>query len=98
MKSLEYYARKLLPCLCVLIVVPAWTASWAADKDQMLVPGASLQIACAPDRPLVHTGESVMLRAWVTDTSGNPLVQPVQFDWSTSTGTINGGAVATWAV
>ena len=98
MKRLEYYARKFLPCLCVLTGVHAWGASWAADTDQTLAPGASLQIACAPDRPLVHTGESVMLRAWVIDAAGNPLVQRVEFDWSTSTGTINGGAVATWSV
>jgi hypothetical protein len=98
MKRLEYYARRFLPCLCVLTVVHAGGASWAADKGQTLAPGASLQIACAPDRPLVQTGESVMLRAWVTDAAGNPLVQRVQFDWSTSTGTINGGAVATWSV
>src|SRR5262245_66331811 len=78
----ECCARKALHCLSLLAVLHAWTASPAADQDRIPEPGASLQIICAPDRPLVHTGESVTLRAWATDTAGNPVMQSVQFAWS----------------
>jgi hypothetical protein len=94
----ECCARKVLYCLAFLAVLHAWTASPAAAQDRIPEPGASLQIVCAPDRPLVHTGESVMLRAWATDTAGHPVIQSVQFAWSASTGTIAGGEVATWSV
>src|SRR5262245_18806506 len=98
MTRLECCARKVFHCLALLAVLHAWTASPAADQDRISEPGASLQIVCAPDRPFVHTGDSVTLRAWVTDTAGNPAMQSVQFAWSASTGTIAGGEVATWSV
>ena len=98
MTKRECCARKLLHCLSLLAVLHAWTASPAAAQDRIPEPGASLQIVCVPDRPLVHTGESVTLRAWTTDTAGHPVMQAVQFAWSASTGTIAGGEVATWSV
>src|SRR5262245_10355225 len=94
----ECCARKVLHCLSLLAVLHAWTASPAVEQDRIPELGASLQIVCAPERPLVHTGESVTLRAWATDTAGNPAMQSVQFVWSASTGTIVGGEVATWSV
>lgn len=97
MTRLEYRVRKFFHCLSFLAVLHAWTAGFAADKDRTPQPGAPLQIVCAPDRPLVHTTESVTLRAWVTDASGNPVVQAVQFTWSASTGTISGGEEVTWS-
>ena len=98
MTRLECCVQKGLHCLALLAVLHAWTASPTADQDRIPEPGVSLQIVCAPDRPLVHPGDSVTLRAWVTDTAGHPVMQSVQFAWSASTGTVAGGEVATWSV
>lgn len=97
MTRLKNRIQRVLHCLCALGLICTWTSSSAAEKNSAPELGVSLQIACAPDQPLVHAGESVTLRAWVTDASGNPLEQTVRFTWSAAAGEIAGGDVATWS-
>jgi hypothetical protein len=56
---------------------------------------AAFSVLCAPERPVAHPGESVVVRAWVTDASGKALA-PLVFNWNVSTGTLSGGDVAMW--
>jgi hypothetical protein len=59
---------------------------------------SSLTVSCAPETPVVHPGDSIEVRAWVTDASGKALVQPPRYTWVASAGRISGGEVARWVL
>jgi hypothetical protein len=76
--------------LAGLATVPA--AAAGADAG-------TLQITCAPERPVMRPGESVRLNVWIADSRGLvPDVKP-RLQWSTEHGRIDpGDGSATWTV
>lgn len=75
--------------------------SCAADDGgvQPSVPPVSpLTVTCAADHPVAHPGESVTLIVWVSDGSGQPVVQADRYTWTVSSGTVSGDKKATWAL
>ncbi len=58
--------------------------------------GASVNVVCAPEQPVIHPGETVKVHAWVTDSSGKALDQDTRFTWSASEGVITGNDTANW--
>jgi hypothetical protein len=67
-----------------------------SNSAQPAAPPENLTITCAPDKPVAHPGESIVVRAWINslDTS---VVQTENIEWKSSIGTITGKAVATWS-
>ena len=53
-------------------------------------PEAPLQLACMPDRPLAHPGDTVTVRAWVGDGAGRAATAPPRLSWRTDSGDITG--------
>lgn len=97
MTKRKYRARCLLRCLSVIVGVGVWAATSTAGAG--LVDEGSrdaLQVVCAPGKPLIHPGEALTLRVWVTNASGKAIDEPVQVTWKASKGTVRGGEVATW--
>jgi hypothetical protein len=87
----------LVRCLCVVSMLLAWVAATAGEAAAPAeVAGAPLDLVCAPARPVVHPGESVKLRAWLTDGAGRAVVRGVDFTWSASSGTLTGTDNADW--
>lgn len=84
----------LMLCQGLLAALAACNGgAFAAD------PGTPLQVACAPDRPLLHPRESVTVRAWVSDSAGRPTNAELQFDWRSESGNIAGtGNTVQWTV
>ena len=94
MPELEHWARRLLCYPLCLAVLSAGAAGSAPGGQRAAEPGgASLQIVCAPERPLGYWDESTTLRAWVVDAAGNAVVESLQFTWNADTGTVAGGDV-----
>jgi hypothetical protein len=60
-------------------------------------PIRATSITCAPDSPLIHPGESVVVRTATADESGRPLPGPINFTWTASAGDISGGETARWS-
>jgi len=52
------------------------------------------QLLCGADRPLVHPGESVVLRAWIVGEGDAPAARG--WEWQSDLGRVQGAAVATW--
>ena len=97
MKETSLRARYLVASVSFffLIALEGWPAAGDENRD---AASAALQVTCAPDVPVAHPGQSITLRTWVTDSSGNPVRQPLQYSWSTSTGSVSGGGMATWSI
>lgn len=81
----------------LVLAASLWTGNAMAEQEPAQTPIDSMQVVCAPDRPLVHPGDSVRVNVWVTDQSGGPIVSHVQFDWKSSLGDIAGNESATWS-
>lgn len=60
-------------------------------------PQEKLDVVCAPERPLVHPGESVTLTAWVTSGTAVPVPRPLSYRWRANKGTISGQEKVTWS-
>jgi len=54
------------------------------------------ELICAADRPLLHPGESVVVRGWVVGAPDEPAVAAPTWRWQTDLGRIDGAEVATW--
>lgn len=77
------------------LLAAALLAAGAAAQDAR----AQLQLACAPERPLAHPGETVAVRAWVGDAAGRPVTTPPQLTWRTDSGVIAGeGDAVQWSL
>jgi hypothetical protein len=56
-------------------------------------PPTQLTVACSPDKPIVHPGEAVNVRAYADSAAG----KPVQYAWAAPVGRLNGqGAEVNW--
>lgn len=98
MKTSDTHMRLAFSWLLMLMGFSCWAPSLAAEEVNIQDRGASLQVGCAPDKPVVHPGESVTLKAWVTDLSGNAVEQALDYNWSASAGQVSGDSVATWSI
>lgn len=84
----------LMLCCGLLAGLPVYGEGAAAAY--LRVP---LQVTCAPERPLLHPGESVTVRAWVSDAAGRAGNAAPQLSWHTDNGRIAGnGDTVQWAV
>jgi hypothetical protein len=53
-------------------------------------------VSCALERPVVHSGESITVNVWVTDSTGKALAHPPHYAWEVSIGKITGMDTAIW--
>ena len=65
-------------------------ASPAAAQSE----GTRPQLLCGADRPLVHPGDSVVVRGWVVGTTEPAAAR--RWQWQAAVGTVSGDAVAVW--
>jgi hypothetical protein len=79
------------------VALAIWFPSLPVLADQSAIPNNRLQVVCAPDKPVAYVDDSVAVRAWATDTRGEPVFSPLKWAWSSSAGTITGDEVATWS-
>lgn len=56
----------------------------------------ALVLECLTEQPVAYPGQSITLRAWVTEGDGVRVQDAPGFTWRASTGTISGGNQATW--
>lgn len=98
MKTSDTHTRLAFSWLLMLMAFSCWAPSLAAEEVNIQDRGALLQVGCAPDKPVAHSGESVTLKAWVTDLSGNAVEQALDYSWSVSAGQVSGDSVATWSI
>jgi hypothetical protein len=68
----------------------------SARPAEVDVSKEHLTISCAPERPVVHSGESITVNVWVTDFTGKALAHPAHYTWEASAGMIAGTDTATW--
>jgi hypothetical protein len=79
-----------------------WAISFGVDCVKSAQPAEAdaskehLNISCAPERPVVHPGETVAVESWVTDAAGRPLTQTPHFTWLVSSGRVSGTDTAIW--
>lgn len=52
------------------------------------------QLLCGADRPLVHPGDSVVVRGWVVGTTEPAAAR--RWQWQSTEGSVGGDAIATW--
>ena len=56
-----------------------------------------MDVICLTDQPAIVQGESVGLRVWVSTSNGQPIAQPITFEWQVTEGRIQGtGADVRW--
>jgi len=63
-------------------------------SPEQLAPGIS--VVCVAERPVAARGETVFVRAWVTNAEGEPLTGAHRFAWRADSGTISGAERAAW--
>jgi|GEM_PF-1723664 len=101
MRAIE---RSLTRLIWLMGILAAFVINAKACCGEAIQPSeapkssSSLTVSCAPETPVVHPGESIEVRAWVTDVSGKALVHPPRFTWVASTGRIVGTDVARWTL
>jgi hypothetical protein len=59
---------------------------------------SDVSVVCAAERPVAYRGETVVVRAWVTKTNGEPMAGAQRFAWRATRGKISGGERATWSL
>lgn len=77
---------------CHRLLIGGWLLLIAAEAR------AGIAVACAPERAFAAIGESVAVRAWVTDDDGERLQTQPTFRWRAQQGTIAGRERATWTL
>jgi hypothetical protein len=101
MRRTERFFDGLARLIGIVALLIVWIEAYAAKEIQRLgsdQPISPLAIVCLPGRPVAHPGESVVVRAWVVDVSGEALAQPPRWIWSASIGTVKGTDAAIWAL
>ena len=79
MRRIECSFDGLARFIGIVALLFVWIEVYAAkdiqhlDSDQ---PPSPLAVVCLPERPVAHPGESVVVRAWVVDASGQALTRP----------------------
>jgi len=61
-------------------------------------PASDVSVVCVAERPVAHPGDTVFVRAWVTDDSGQPVASSPRFTWRVGRGSISGGERAVWSL
>ena len=56
----------------------------------------SLIVSCAPEQPVIYSGETISVYVWVTDVNGKPLANQPTFVWEASDGSITGKEHVSW--
>jgi hypothetical protein len=68
----------------------------ATGGSAMAEPKPKLSVSCAPERPVVYSGESIEINIWVTDAEGKPLLRAADYIWKVSEGVLTGTDNPTW--
>jgi hypothetical protein len=87
--------------LTILITLAAFSRRVRLPAVMMLLAcnsEAQIDILCAAERPVVYSGESVAVRAWVTDSNGERIPGSPKFTWHVDHGEISGAGTATWTL
>jgi hypothetical protein len=50
----------------------------------------AMEVLCLTDRPAIDQGASTRLRAWAAMQDGQPITQPIAFEWQVTAGVIQG--------
>ena len=70
------------------------SAAWGQTVPPTVQTQPRAELLCAADLPLVHPGESVVLRAWMVGAPDEPAAR--RWQWRSDLGSIRGAEVATW--
>ncbi|MBX3329865.1 MAG: hypothetical protein KF722_05660 [Nitrospira sp.] len=89
---------------CVWTVVGLWfiatlSYSSAVHAAENVRPDDTdgLELICLTEQPAIVEGDSVGLRAWGSRSDGQPIAQPITFEWQVTEGRIQGtGANVRW--
>ncbi len=77
------------------ILLQAAVAAPSAAANQASPP---VLVTCAPERPVATVGETIAVRAWVTNAHGEPLAGTPRLTWRATSGKIAGGGQAAWSL
>lgn len=78
-----------------LLVFLACHVAAQPTQPAALDAGDASRVGCAADQPVVHPGDSLVVRAWAVDAQGQPL-KAVSWRWNAPVGVLKGEAVAVW--
>lgn len=79
------------------IATLSYTSAVHAAEDVRPDYTHGLELICLTEQPAVVEGDSVELRAWGSTPDGQPIAQPITFEWQVAEGRIQGtGANARW--
>lgn len=94
MRSYSYWwAVAWLWVIATLSQFPAVHATEDARPDSI----NPMDVICLTEQPAIVEGESVGLRVWVSTPNGQPIEQPITFQWQVTEGRIQGmGADVRW--
>ena len=98
MLGTRWLGSNKLGCSKLLAIVTLSICTFLAfETSKSAQRTKNLTITCAPDKPIARPGESIVVRAWINDSSGGSVNKTENIEWKTSIGTITGKTVAIWS-